>query len=500
MKLLGRTMNIRTKMMLLYALIFAVLIVLFGAVFYLNLQNSLQSDIDTELREHALEIANGVHLENGTIVVRDVTGILDSDTTSDNLATPAPTAGGAGGKQPSAVNVDIAPLVRVLASKGSVSFATAAFGTLTLPAISISQPLKNVVWQGTVMAKSGQRVRIYSLPLAEHGIVFAVVQVGQSLTSLDNTLRSIIIELIIIGPFTLLLSFLGSYWLAARSFAPVKKMTSIVQRIKAGDLQERVPVPPSKDELQTLAITFNDMIERLEKDFTRQRRFVADASHELRTPVAAIRSMTDVALKQGDDVPSEEYLTTLRDVNTEAERLGHLINELLALARADENQILLEHEPVRLDLLAADVAATTELLASEKDITLEVLAGTPATVIGDEVRLIQVIMNLVDNAIAYTNPGGKVTLKVERKENNALLIVTDTGIGIEQKHLEHIFERFYRVDAARSRAAGGTGLGLAIVDWIVSAHSGVISVVSEPGKGTTFSVQFPLALQKSYKP
>jgi signal transduction histidine kinase len=200
---------------------------------------------------------------------------------------------------------------------------------------------------------------------------------------------------------------------------------------------------------------------------------------------------------------SDDYLATLRDVNAEAERLGLLINDLLTLARADENQFLLEREAVRLDVLAADVVATTEVLASERGITLEVKAEQPATVIGDEVRLIQVMMNLIDNAVTYTNTGGKVLLSVEVRERSVYLVVSDTGIGIAPEHLEYIFERFYRVDTARSHTAGRTGLGLAIVEWIVRAHEGSISVESQVGKGTTFTVQLPLAesssLQKSYK-
>ncbi len=249
--------------------------------------------------------------------------------------------------------------------------------------------------------------------------------------------------------------------------------------------------------MQSLALTFNEMIERLDKAFKRQRRFVADASHELRTPVAAIRSMTDVMLAQRTPIEPEEYLAVLRDVNSEAERLGHLINDLLALARTDENQALLEHEPVRLDLLVADVVATTEPLAAEKGITMEVLANEPATVLGDEVRLIQVIMNLIDNALTYTNAGGTVKLEVVVQNNSAILTVRDTGIGIAPEHLEHIFERFYRVDPARSRAAGGTGLGLAIVEWIVRAHGGKITVASEVGHGTTLNVTLPLATHVS---
>ncbi|HEY6542049.1 MAG TPA: HAMP domain-containing sensor histidine kinase, partial [Ktedonobacteraceae bacterium] len=291
----------------------------------------------------------------------------------------------------------------------------------------------------------------------------------------------------------LLLSIVGSYWLAVRSFAPVEKMTGIARRIEVGDLHERVPVPRAQDELQKLALTFNEMIERLEKSFARQRRFVADASHELRTPVAAIRGMTDVTLASSAAVTPDEYRTVLHDVNVEAERLGRLISDLLLLARVDENKMALEREVVRLDGLVADVAATMELLATEKNITLSVEAGEPAPVLGDEARLIQVIMNLVDNAVKYTGDGGGVTLRVHVKDGRVYLSVSDAGIGIGPEHLEHIFERFYRVDPSRSLAAGGTGLGLSIVEWVVRAHGGTVSVVSKPGQGTTFTVQLPLA-------
>ena len=165
------------------------------------------------------------------------------------------------------------------------------------------------------------------------------------------------------------------------------------------------------------------------------------------------------------------------------------------LARSDENQVLFEHELVRLDLLAADVAATIEPLATERGITIEIVAKQSAMVMGDEVRLIQVIMNLLDNAVTYSNTGGKVKLEVKTEYNKAFMIVSDTGIGIAKDHLDHIFERFYRVDPARSRAAGSTGLGLAIVDWIVRAHDGSITVESEVGKGTTFTVVLPIAVQ-----
>jgi two-component system, OmpR family, sensor kinase len=491
-------LNIRSQMMLWYFLIFAILIFLFGAVFYFNLQTSLGTNIDTELQSHAQAISNGINEENGTIAVQDVTGVLSGLVDPDAGAeTPVPASTPPSNQTTHEAqgDVDIAPLVRILNNKGTAVYTSPAFGKLNVPLISVTQPLLGKAWTGTVTAANGQMVRVYSLPRLDSGRVYAVVQVGESLLSLSTTLRSVVIELLIIGLFVLLLSFIGSYWLAVRSFAPVEKMTSIARHIEVSDLHERVPVPRTQDELQKLALTFNEMIERLEKSFTRQRRFVADASHELRTPVAAIRSMTDVALASRAAVSSDEYKVVLHDVNVEAERLGHLISDLLSLARVDENKSPLEREMVRLDRLVVDVAATMELLATEKNITLSVEANEPATVLGDEARLIQVIMNLVDNAVNYTNAGGNIMLKVHVKGDSAYLSVNDSGIGIGSEHLEHIFERFYRVDPARSRAAGGSGLGLSIVDWVVHAHDGTISVVSNPGQGTTFTVQLPLVPQ-----
>jgi signal transduction histidine kinase len=182
----------------------------------------------------------------------------------------------------------------------------------------------------------------------------------------------------------------------------------------------------------------------------------------------------------------------LCEVNAEAERLSQLINDLLILARADEDQLSLDREPVRLDLLAFDVAATMEPIAVERGIGLQLELLEPATVKGDTARLIQVMMGLVDNALTYTNVGGIVTFNVEVSGSNACFSVCDTGIGISPDDATHIFERFYRADPARSRTAGGSGLGLSIIDWVVQAHGGSISVESQVGHGSTFTVTLPM--------
>ena len=489
-------LNIRTQMMLWYTLVFTILMILAGTLFYFHLQTSLVTNVDTELKQQTQEIAAGINNENGSVRVSDAGGVLPGLTDPDASQDTSISGNGTRLEEIHA-DINLGPLVRILNSKGESVYISPAFHDLQVPAISVAQPIHGNSWQGTITAKNGQTVRLFSVPLFDNGSVYAIVQVGESLANLGNTLRSVGLELLFIGPFVLILGFIVSYWLAGYAFAPMKKLTSTAQRIEAGDLHERVPIPRAEDELQTLALTFNEMIKRLEKAFAQQRRFVIDASHELRTPVAAIRSMTDVALAHNTSIEPEVYLAMLRDINIEAERLGHLISDLLVLACTDENKIALEREPIQLDLLTVDVAATMELLAAEKDVTLEVHVDKPAPVVGDEVRLIQVLMNLIDNAINYTNPGGQVTVMVDVRDKSVWLTVSDTGIGIAREHLEHIFERFYRVDPARSRAAGSTGLGLSIVDWIVRIHGGTISVESKEGCGTTFTVKLPLAEQTS---
>ncbi|MDQ6660391.1 MAG: ATP-binding protein, partial [Chloroflexota bacterium] len=368
---------------------------------------------------------------------------------------------------------------------------TPAFYALHMPSISVTQPLQGTPWQGTVTTSNGYQVRFYSIRLMNNRTLFGVIQVGQSLTPLNTSLQKIVEELFLIAPFALLLGIIGSYWLAARAFVPIRHLTSIAEDISAGDLHRRVPVPRARDEVQHLALTFNKMIGRLNQTFMQQRRFVADASHELRTPVATIRSMTDVALAQSPN--AEEGISVLRDVNTEAERMGWLIRDLLILARSDEGQVQLDQELVQLDLLVSDVVATLELLAVERNIVLQVQKLGPATVRGDTSRLIQCVINLLDNALTYTNAGGRVTLIVETRDGCGCIVVQDTGIGIAPEDILHIFERFYRADPARTRRAGGSGLGLSIVDWVICAHGGSLHVESQVGQGSTFTLSLPLA-------
>jgi heavy metal sensor kinase len=473
-------LGIRQQLTLWYSAVFAVLLLLAATLFYARFQTTLASSLDTALQLQAQQIAGDITMNaDGTMTIQDATAELPGfDPRDQRQSLPA-------------ADVNLGVLVRVLTADGQPFHTTPTFHTLIVPSESVTQPLHGQPWQGNITTADGQPVRLYSRALTQDGKIFGVVQVGTTLSMVNTILYDVGTELLLISPVLLVLAALVSSWLASRAFAPMKRVIKTTRAIKAGDLRQRVPLPRAQDEVYQLTLTLNEMLDSLEQTFLRQRRFVADASHELRTPVTVIRSKTDLALLQV--FPPEDYVTTFRTIHAEAERLGRLISDLLALARADEGQVYLERDVVQLDLLVGAVAATVEPLAAEHGVTLEVKTSEPISVLGDESRLMQVVMNLLENAIRYTNPGGHVLVAVQAKQVQACLVVRDTGIGIAPEHQLYLFDRFYQVDQARTGIEGGnSGLGLAIVDWIVKAHDGSIQVESQLGQGSTFTVLLPL--------
>lgn len=503
LRLLHIPPGIRTQLALWYTSISALLLLLFGITFFWALQASLASSLDTTLQMRTQQIAEGVDEQQGKLTVGDIVNelpemdataaLIDAsgdDTNSAGLVSSTQDTDGDSNGQNSTQIAHSDLYIRILDRNQHVIYSTTSFNTLTVPLAGFTQPLKGQVWRGTVKNTHGVDIRVYSTMLVDQSHIYGVVQVGQSLDVLNGRLEDIVWGLILVTPLVLLFSAAVCYWLAGRAFMPIHRLAYTAREIEASDLHRRVPVPKPRDEVRDLALIFNQMIERLEYAFTLQRRFVADASHELRTPVAVIRNMTEVALSHPAD--REDYVSVLSEINAETERLGLLISDLLTLARADEGQVLFDHDAVQLDLLAADVVASMESLALEHQISLQTDQLQQATVLGDAARLIQVIMSLVDNAITYTNPGGTVTVSVTTEDDIAQLSVSDTGIGIAPEDQPHVFERFYRADPARSRAAGGSGLGLSIVDWVVKAHGGTVMVESQLGRGTTFIIELPL--------
>src|SRR2546425_523249 len=287
-------------------------------------------------------------------------------------------------------------------------------------------------------------------------------------------------------PLAVAIAGMGGYFLARRALAPVSRMLERARTITAERLGERLPVENPGDELGQLAAVFNDAFARLERSFEQLRRFTADASHELRTPLTAMRSVGEVGLREHRDAAA--YREIIGSMLEETDRLGRLVEGLLTLSRADGGNVLLKREGVDLAELARDVVAHLGVLAEEKRLSLAVEASVPVPAWVDRLVIRQALINLVDNAIKYTPPGGSVRIVVRDGAPGPTIEVADTGSGIPPEHRDRVFDRFYRIDKARSRDLGGAGLGLAIARWAVEAHGGRIDLESVEGRGSTFRI------------
>lgn len=314
------------------------------------------------------------------------------------------------------------------------------------------------------------------------------------LSDVDRELALLVTTLATAGPIALLLGGALAYWMARKALAPMEQLHQLTQGITAEHLDRRLPIINSGDELGQLTQTINSMIGRLEKSFAEIRRFTADASHELRTPLTAIRTEAEVALHKSLDVAECKEL--LGSILEECDRLTRMTDQLLTLAREDAGERPASRERVDLVTVVASVTETMTPVAEANGVQLRIVRSTPLWVRGEEGRLRQVVYNLLENSIKYTPAGGKIEVTLVGVSGAVVLTVRDTGIGIPAEHLARVFERFYRVDKARSREMGGTGLGLSIVQSIVQAHDGQVTLASTPSQGTTCTVTLPFAPEK----
>ena len=315
------------------------------------------------------------------------------------------------------------------------------------------------------------------------------IEVSATTEPIEEELAVVRRAILLTLPLILLAAGLGGYWLASRGLRPLERMAGQARRITGSNLDTRIEIAGAAEEVAALVASFNELLARLDRSFETMRRFVADASHELRTPVAVIRGEADVALSK--ERGAAEYRESLTIVLDEARRVSRLIDDLLNLARADAGHVMLQSRSFYLNELVAECCRAAQGLANAKGVQLDCAAGTDLQYTGDEELLRRLTMNLLENAIRYTPPGGTVSASVESAEGGARLVVADTGIGIPAGDAARVFERFYRAGEARSRKDGGFGLGLAIVHWIAESHRGTVECASEVGRGSTFTVTLP---------
>jgi heavy metal sensor kinase len=305
--------------------------------------------------------------------------------------------------------------------------------------------------------------------------------------------------LLMFAPLLLLVAAGGGYWLSRRALSPVDALVRTARDIGGANLNSRLQKLETGDELQRLSDTLNEMLGRIETAFLRITEFTADASHELRTPVSLIRTEAELALRRSRG--EAEYKEALRHILLESERTTALIEQLLSVARADSGRETLHMQPVDLRQTLRSVVDGWQQVATLRSLQFSAsIATNDSVVMGDEAALRRVADILLDNALKYTPSPGSVKLTLEQKGESAIIAVQDSGLGIAEEDQPKIFERFYRVDKARSREQGGAGLGLAIAQWIVSQHHGSIVVESRPGQGATFRVELPMIVVPARSP
>jgi heavy metal sensor kinase len=366
--------------------------------------------------------------------------------------------------------------------RGSIIYRSYNLGTDSL---AVADSLELGVTRVTTTRFNGEPVRIAALKTRN----FAYL-VGYPVGEVSDLLDSLYVIFLVLIPIALAVSVFGGFALAKNTLRPVDDITTRARRITAQNLDQSIPVRNPDDEIGRLAGTINAMITRLRESFAQVKQFSADASHELRTPLTIMRGEIELGLRSTKT--PEEYHGVLESTLEEIMRMTVIVDNLLMLAKADQGTYTAEFSEVNLHELVDELYEDSEVLAERKHIHMRLKTNTPITIIGDRIRLRQLFLNLIDNAIKYTPEGGSVTLSVERDDDGVLFEVADTGIGIPRADQGKIFDRFYRVDKARSREMGGSGLGLSIAKWIAELHRGSISVASAPRRGTIFTVTLPI--------
>jgi len=382
----------------------------------------------------------------------------------------------------------------------------ATFSGATLPGASVPAPNLPDAVRPPALNRTTEAVRYFTVGGAHGGPEYrvrasiaqgdeAMLLVASSLRDVNSTLnRLLAIELVVTALVLAAIAGLG-LWLVRLGLRPLDAIGQTASAIAAGDLSRRVERAEERTEVGRLGLALNSMLARIESSFRAQeaserklRRFVADASHELRTPLSAVRAYAELYDRGAAERP-DDLERSMQGISRESERMSVLVEDLLLLARLDDGRPL-ERERVELDEVVGEAVETAQAVDPDRAIELH---AEPATVLGDRVRLRQIVDNLLANVRAHTPPGTPASVSVTRRNGSAEISVTDAGPGLDEEHLEHLFERFYRADPSRARASGGVGLGLAIVAAVAEAHGGTASASSRPGEGTTIAIALPLA-------
>lgn len=461
--------SIRSKLTAWYVLLLGIILVLFSILLFFFLSKRLNESVDSSLTLSARIVARS------TQIINSRTPFPGLDLFFDQFM--------GFGRDKS---------YKIYDGSGNIGSLSKNFDGSQFPLsdIAYSAALKGGTSYETFIISDNHPIRVITMPVIRNGKLANLVQVGTSKKVVVDTLKNLAIILWTAVPSVLLLTALIGRFIARRALKPVAKITQTAKDIGSGaNLSQRIPVPEVKDEIGELALTFNSMMDRLESSFSQMRQFSSDASHELRTPLTVLKGQSELTL--GKERKPKEYQEVISSNLEEIQYMSKVLEDLFMLSKSDENQIALDYESVDLKLLIEEICRHAQIIASEKNIKIITAYIEKIQVYGDPVRLRQMIWNVIVNGIKYTQPDGEVTISLQEKKDIALITIQDNGIGISNSDLPLIFNRFYRVDKARSREEGGTGLGLSICKFIVDAHKGSIDIESTLGEGTKFKIKLP---------
>jgi two-component system, OmpR family, sensor kinase len=453
-------MSLRARLTLLYASLLGGILLLLGTAMYVMVNVALMQALEGNLQR----------------TVQEISEVMDYDTSGamDLVIVPS-------------LELTSGTYVQVWDRRGALTSASPGIRDLTEPLDPDGMEASRPVFRDAFLRNI--HLRVLSVPLFVGERRVGTIQAATSLQAVDTVRENLLTILVFGGLISMLIAAFAAWVSIGQALAPLKTVTKTALLItRADDLSRRIPYDgPERDEIGKLILAFNQTLQRLEQLFTSQQRFLADVSHELRTPLTVIKGNADLIRKLGAD---EESLNTITE---ESDRLTRLVGDLLLLAQAESGKLPLTLVPVEMDSLLMEVFQQMRVFAAEK-VSIKIDAIDQAIVEGDRDRLKQVLINLISNAIKFTPQGGTVTLSLTRDERRVRVYVRDTGPGIPSADLEHIFDRFYRTEKARTRSkSGGFGLGLSIAYWIVDMHEGKIDVESKEGQGTCFCVNLPLA-------
>ena len=472
-----RRLPVRWRLTLWFTALLGITLVLVGSFVFIGLRTRLYASFDDQLLDQAELAHANITIQNG-IPAFGTSGQLSSeyflrlfDRDGHVIVDTHPGL--------TEMPWDHAVLNRALAGKTE-------FSTLPVSGDPTSDPIDS----GEEGADHQVIFRIVTEPVrdSQDGTIVGALQYGLDRDDVDEPLAQLLVVFAVVSPLLLLAAAGGGYLLAGRALAPVSSITDLAARVGAQDLHTRLQLDLPDDELGRLAQTFDAMLARIEDSFERQRHFTADAAHELRTPLSLMRAQVDITLARSRSAAA--YREALQGLDGDLQRMTSLVNTLLTLTRADTGRLVPDRSAFDLADTVALVLEQYTPVADEAGIDLRAEAD-PAPLEADEDLLVQVLVNLIDNALAHTACSGTVTVGCRSAAAEVQLWVSDTGRGIETGDQERVFDRFYRVDPGRARANGGTGLGLAICRAIVEAHSGTIALTSRVGQGTRVEVALP---------